>query len=126
MKTTHVKVGKRTFALAFTVDAMADMQETMEDFDLSTLSERARTPRGLIDMLAIMAKHGELLEGRTLDVDRSWFGSHVSPAPRQIVQVKIAVLTALAKGLQMETEQDNDDEHDEVLEELKKKEPTDG
>ncbi|MBQ8707756.1 MAG: hypothetical protein IJ523_06705 [Succinivibrionaceae bacterium] len=126
MKTVQLKIGKRTFALAFTLDAMCMMQETLPDFDLATISDRVKTPDGLLDIITIMAQQGELLEGRTLDVDRAWFGSHISPAPLRIAKIQITVLNALAEGLRMETEEDSPEETDEVLEEIKKKEATGG
>ena len=126
MKTTQLKIGKRTFALAFTLDAMCRMQQTMQDFDLSKISERVKTPDGLLDMIVILAQQGELLEGRTLNVDRAWFGSHISPAPVRVAQIQIAVLNALAEGMRMETEDDEPGETDEVLAEIKKKETTGG
>lgn len=126
MKTTEIKIGRRTFALAFTLDAMCRMQETMTDFDLSKLSERVRTPDGMLDMITILAQQGELLEGRVLDVDRAWFGSHISPAPVRIATLQVAVLSALAEGMRMETEEDEPEETDEVLAEIKKKETTGG
>ena len=126
MKTTQLKIGKRTFALAFTLDAMCRMQQTMQDFDLSKISERVKTPDGLLDMIVILAQQGELLEGRTLNVDRAWFGSHISPAPVRVAQIQIAVLNALAEGMRMETEDDEPGETDEVLAEIKKKGTTGG
>ena len=126
METTPLKIGKRTFALAFTLDAMCRMQQTMKDFDLSKISERVKTPDGLLDMIVILAQQGELLEGRTLNVDRAWFGSHISPAPVRVAQIQIAVLNALAEGMRMETEDDEPGETDEVLAEIKKKGMTGG
>lgn len=120
MKTTTVKAGGRTFALAFTLDALREMQETIEGFDLGKATDTLRTPGGMLDMLTAMARQGELLEGRKLDVDRAWLGSHISPAPRAVAPIQIALMTALADGLRMETEDEEQGETDEVLEEIKK------
>ena len=121
MKIQYVKIGKRTFALAFTLDAMATMTDMIQDFDLSQVATYARTPRGLGDLVYCLAQQGELLEGRSIDVDRAWIGAHLSPAPAKAAKVQIAVLTALADGLNMETDDEEKGEVDEVLEEIKKK-----
>lgn len=126
MKTTEVKIAGRTFALAFTLDALREMQETNEDFDLGDMTGALRTPGGLLDMLTAMARQGELLEGRPMDVDRAWFGSHISPAPAKVAKIQIAVMTALANGLDMETEDEEQGEKDAVLEEIKKNGIMDG
>lgn len=127
MKTIPLKVGGRTFELAFTLDAMCELQEEVEGFDLSKLSDLARTPKGLTQLLLALARQGELLNGRILDVGREWFGSHISPAPARIAKIQIAVLNALSAGMTMETdEEDEDEEHDVVLDEIKKKETPGG
>lgn len=124
MKTTPITIGRRTFALAFTLDALGRMQAEIPGFDLSTMTAHVKTPDGLAAMIAIMAQQGELLEGRALDVDRAWFGSHISPAPVRVAKLQIAVMNALAEGMRMETEENEDEETDEVLAEIKKKEET--
>lgn len=126
MKTTPLKIGGRSFSLAFTLDAMCQMEDAIEGFDISKLSEFVRSPKGLKKMVFIMAGQGELLEGRILDVDEAWFGSHISPAPGRIASVQVAVLAALSEGLSMETDDGNEGEKDVVLEELKKKETAAG
>ena len=123
MKTTPLKIGKRTFALAFTADAMAKFEETIEGFDLSKVSEQTKSMRTLLDSITILAEAGEDLEGRKLDVDRKWFGAHLSPAPLSVAKAQIAVLNAFAEGFRMEAETEDDDgEVDLLLEEVKKKE----
>lgn len=121
MKTTPVKIGKREFALALTADAVGRLQDTVPGFALDKIGELARDIRTLPDVLAALAWQGEYLEGRTLDVDRAWFGAHIRPAPASLARVQIAVLTALADGFRMETDDEEEGEQDVVLEELKKK-----
>lgn len=124
MKTTPLKVGGRTFALAFNLNAMEAMQNTIPGFELGKLAEYVRTPGGMKDMITILAAEGEAAEGRTLDVDREWFGRHISPSPAKIANIHVVILDCLREGLAMETEDDdNQGEVDVVLEELKKKEP---
>ena len=125
MKTTPVKIGKRTFALAFTADALADLEDTIPDFELANIAEQTKSLKTLLDTLYILARAGEDLEGRELDVDRRWFGIHVSPAPLSLAKVQIAVLNALAAGFNMESgEEEEQGEVDVVLEGIKQKDNT--
>ena len=122
MKITHLKIAKHDFALAFTLDALADIQDAIANFDISELSSYVKNPRNLSDIIFALAKQGEYLEGRTLDVDRAWIGGHLSPSPARIAAIQVSVLNALADGLRMETEDEETNEVDVTLEEIKKKE----
>ena len=125
MKTTDIKIGKKTFALAFTLDALAELEETIEGFSLADLAKYPRTAKGLGDLIYALAKQGELLQGRTLTVDRAWIGSHLSPAPARIAGYQVAVLEAINAGMDMETDDEEKGEEDVVLQELKKKDVRD-
>lgn len=121
MKEVTIKIGKREFALAFTLDAMAQLEKTIEGFNLGDLAQYPRTAKGLGDMIFAMAQQGELLAGRTLDVDRTWIGAHMSPSPAKVTGYQLAVLDCLNAALAMETEEGEEGEQDEVLNEIKKK-----
>lgn len=125
MKLTHVKIGGRTFALAFTLNVMADLEDAVPEFDIAKLTEYVKTPKGLLTILTIMAKQGEALENRVLDVDSSWFGAHIRPGPANLMGLQSAIMEAMYEGMRMETE-DDDGDSDVVLEEIKKKEKQDG
>lgn len=122
MKIIRVKFAKREFPLAFTMDALAAIEDMIPDFNIANLGEYSRNPRTLCDMLYCLAQQGSALEGKTLDVDRAWIGSHLSPAPAQTAKIQIAVLNALAEGMKMETEEEEQGEVDVTLEEIKKNE----
>lgn len=125
MAITTVKISGKTFRLAFTLDAMSEMADIIEGFSLDHLTELARSPRHLVTMLYIMAKQGELLEGRRLKEDRDWFGCHIKPNAASALKIQTAVFEALTDGLRMESEdEDPDEEKDVVLEEIKKNGPT--
>lgn len=125
MKRIKLKIGGRIFALAYTLDAMCELGETIPDFDMDKFSEYTKKPQQMLDLLVALAREGEALEGRTLDVDKKWFGSHISPAPASIAKVQVAIFTALADGMTMETDTGEDGEVDVVLEEIKKKDARD-
>lgn len=125
MKTIQLKIGGRTLALRFDLNAMVAMEETIPDFDIGKLSDYVRTPSGLLDMILILAREGEEAEGRTLDIDKKWLGRHLTPSPAKIAKVHVVVLDTLREGLNMETEDEDEGEVDVVLEEIKKKEEKD-
>ena len=126
MKTIPVKIGGKELRLAFTLDAMSMLQECVPEFDMNKLASYAKTPKGLADMVYVMAQQGELLEGRHLDVDRAWIGCHIAPSPGRIARIQIAVLNTLAEWMHMETEDDDEYEHDVTLEQIRKKETAAG
>lgn len=126
MKTTKLKIGGREFALLFDLNAMQAMEDGIKDFDLSKLSDYVRTPGGMLDIITILAREGEEAEGRVLDVDKRWFGRHISPSPAKIANIHVTILDCLRDGLTMETEDEDEGEVDVVLEEIKKKEERDG
>ena len=124
MEKRTVKIAKRIFPLAFTLGAMEELQNKIENFNLAKLQEYVKSPGGLMDILLALMRQGAILEGKALDVDRTWLASHLSPAPIRMAPIQVAILNALSDGLTMETEQD-EGEVDVVLEEIKKKETTD-
>ena len=126
MKLTHVKIGGRTFALAFTLNVMADLEDALPEFDIAKLTEYVKTPKGLLTILTIMAKQGEALENRVLDVDSSWFGAHIRPGPANLMGLQSAIMEAMIEGMKMETEDGEEEQVDVVLEDIKKKEKKDG
>lgn len=126
MKLTHVKIGGRSFALAFNLNAMADLEDAVPNFEITRLTEYVKKPRGLIEILTIMARQGEMLEGRVLDVEGSWFGAHIRPGPANLMALQSAIMEAMIEGMKMETEDGEEEQVDVVLEEIKKKEKKDG
>lgn len=122
MKTEKIVIFGREFALAFTLSALGRLEDDISDFNLSKLSEYVRSPNGMLTILEALAEQGEMLEGRKLDVDKEWFGNHISPAPKRIASIQVAIFNALSEGLKMDTEDDEGEEKDLVLEEIKKKE----
>ena len=120
----EIKIRKQILSLAFTLDAMAEMEKTIPDFTLNDIYKYPRSAGTLADMLYILAKYGEDLAGRQLAMDRKDFG-RLSPSPAKIAEMQVAVFKALAEGLMMVSENDEDQEQDVVLNELKKKETKD-
>lgn len=118
-----VKIAKRSFPLAFTLGAMEELTQKIENFNLAKLQDYVKSPSGLIDILLALMRQGAILEGKALDVDRAWLASHLSPSPMRMAPIQVEVLNALSDGLTMETEE-AEGEVDVVLEEIKKNETT--
>lgn len=123
VKTQSIKIGGRTFSLAFTLKTLLDMQEHIEGFDYNRIEEIVRRPQGLVDVLYYLMKTGEALEGRELDVDSDWIALHIPPSAKQILYLQILIRDTMQDNMHMETEEDDDRsrEVDLVLQELQKK-----
>lgn len=119
---TEIKIAGRTFALAFTLNAMIEMQQQITDFSMTKISEYPRTPEGLRTIILALAREGEYLEGRKLDIDAAWLGSHIKPSPARIAKIQTAIVQAIMEGMELENDDGSDAETDVVLEEIRKKE----
>lgn len=119
---TEIKIAGRTFALAFTLNAMIEMQQKIPDFSMTKISEYPRTPEGLRTIILALAREGEYLEGRKLDIDAAWLGSHIKPSPSRIAKIQTAIVQAIMEGMELENDDGSDEETDVVLEEIRKKE----
>ena len=122
MKNNTVTIAGETFALAFTMDALDMIERAIPEFNMNSVSDHARRPGHMVDILYAMAQQGELLEGREIARDRAWFGSHIPAAPRKIAQLQVAVFNCMTEALKMEQEVEKPAVRDLVLEEIKKNE----
>jgi len=123
IKTQSVKIGGRTFSLAFTLKTLLDMQEHIEGFDYNRIEEIVRQPRGMVDVLYSLIKTGEALEGRELDIDKEWLALYIPPTVKKILYLQILIRDTMQDSMHMETEEDDERsrEVDLVLQELQKK-----
>lgn len=120
---TEIKIAGRTFALAFTLNAMIELQQQIPDFSMAKISEYPRTPEGLRTLILALAREGEFLEGRILDVDAVWLGSHIKPSPARIAKIQTAIIETIMDGMELENDDGSENEEtDVVLEEIRKKE----
>lgn len=120
MKQHKVSIGGESFALAFTMDALDMIESMIPDFNMSTVSQYTRRAGAMVDILYAMVSQGELLEGRKLEKDRAWFGSHIPAAPRKIAEIQVAIYNTIADAIKTENETDEKGEIDVTLEEIKK------
>ena len=119
---TEIKIADRTFALAFTLNAMIEMQQQIPEFSMAKISEYPRTPEGLRTIILALAREGEYLKGRKLEIDAAWLGSHIKPSPARIAKIQTAIVQAIMEGMELENDDGSDEETDVVLDEIRKKE----
>ena len=125
MKKYSVTIAKKDFPIVFTLGTMEMLEETIEGFDLTNIDKVLRSTKGLLDVLFCMAKEGSILEGKPMTESRQWFGAHCPASKAWIVKAHEAIVNAMITGMDMETDdEDQDEEVDVVLQELKKNEET--
>lgn len=122
MKEHRIKMAKREFPLVFSLGTLQLLEETIEGFDLAQVDELLRSTKGLLDVLYCLAAEGAIAEGHELKESRAWFGAHAPAARGWIVGAHETVVATLIDGMSMETDdEDENEEVDVVLEEIKKK-----
>ena len=123
MKEHKVKIGKREFPLVFTLGTLETMETEIPDFNLTEIDGILSKTSGLLSVLYLLAQEGAIAQGKALDVDRQWFGAHIPASKSCIVRIHEAIVDTLVDFMSMETaEEDENQEVDVTLEELKKKE----
>ena len=123
MKEHKVKIGKKEFPLVFTLGTLETMEAEIPDFNLTEIDGILSKTSGLLSVLYLLAQEGAIAQGKSLDVDRKWFGAHIPASKACIVRIHEAIVDTLVDFMSMETaEEDADQEVDVTLEELKKKE----
>lgn len=123
---THITIDGRDIPLAFTLGAMEQLEQRFgAPFDLKAIVDRVNQPSVLLTLAGILAGEGQALTGEAAPVDRAWIARHA--AAGAIFPMAKACIDEINASMAMETaEEDEDEEVDLVLEELKKKEPTGG
>ena len=122
MKKHSITIGGREFPLAFTLHTMIRMEREIEGFDFANIMELVRKPAGMLDMLYCLAETGAALDGGQLDVDREWMSLRIPVSLKKMSEMQVEIMETLSDGMSMETDTEDDEEVDVVLEEIKKKE----
>ena len=123
MKEHKVKIGKKEFPLVFTLGTLETMEAEIPDFSLTEIDGILSKTSGLLSVLYLLAQEGAIAQGKSLDVDRKWFGAHIPASKSCIVRIHEVIVDTLVDFMSMETaEEDENQEVDVTLEELKKKE----
>ena len=99
------------------------MESEIPNFSLGEIDNILSTTGGLLTVLFLLAQEGAIAQGKPLDVDRKWFGAHIPASKSCIVKIHEAIVNTMLDYMEMETaEEDENQEVDVTLEELKKKE----
>lgn len=124
----EVKIGGKTFPLAFTLKTLIDLQTEIKDFDLASLEiSVAKDPKGLMDLLYLLASSGAALEDKELDVSREWMAARIPASAKRMADIQVAMMDTISDGMAMETEEaEEENEVDVTLWEIKKNSMTDG
>lgn len=124
----EVKIGGKTFPLAFTLKTLIDLQTEIKDFDLASLEiSVAKDPKGLMDLLYLLASSGAALEDKELDVSREWMAARIPASAKRMADIQVAMMDTISDGMAMETEEaEEENEVDVTLREIKKNSMMDG
>ena len=125
---TELTIGKRKIPLVFDMDSWIEIEENV--CALSRLNEvvdqhnmqgrKSDMLRSLVAMVRIMGNEGLELDGQSRDLTDEWLKKNIRPA--QMLDIKVAVITEIDKGMRLETvEHKENEERDLVLEEINKK-----
>lgn len=121
-----IKVGGREWPLAFTLDAMDELeQRTGKTIDQLTFRVKTRQDREtLLQTLEVLMAEGAVGTGMSTPTAQEL---RAAMRPGELMGALVAVSDAISAGMAMETEEDSGPaEVDLVLEEIKKKEKPDG
>lgn len=125
---TELTIGKRKIPLVFDMDSWIEIEENV--CALSRLNEvvdqhnmqgrKSDMLRSLVAMVRIMGNEGLELDGQPKDLTDEWLKKTIRPG--QMLDIKVAVITEIDKGMYLETvEHKENEERDLVLEEINKK-----
>ena len=125
---TELTIGKRKIPLVFDMDSWIEIEENV--CALSRLNEvvgqhnmqgrKSDMLRSLVAMVRIMGNEGLELDGQPKDLTDEWLKKNIRPG--QMLDIKVAVITEIDKGMRLETvEYKENEERDLVLEEINKK-----
>lgn len=118
-----IKIGGKKIQLVYTLDTMDRVQAMNggDALDVRGLVEKMRDRTFLVRLLVEMAK-----DANVQVPDEKWLKGHIYPG--QLPTLQIAIMETITEAMNMETldGDDDDEEVDEILEELKKKETTGG
>lgn len=117
-----VSIGGRELKLVYNMRVQALIEDELE-LDFTEFNEKLtkskRCTRLVISAMRIMANEGLRQDGQEPDVTDEWLMDHMQPVYTQTYRV--AAIGAVAKGWFMETDNSYNEEQDETLIELRKK-----
>lgn len=123
----NVTIGGRSFDLVYNMRVQAQIEDELEiDFTEfnQKITKSKRCTKLVISALRILGNEGLRKAGEQPDLTDEWLMDHTQPVYTQTYRV--AVIGAIAKGWFMESDNSYNEEQDETLNELRKKNETTG
>ena len=122
VKSAAVKIGGRVIPLRYgmRVQEQVDEELEMDFYELQTkLDKGKRNTKETIKIIRMLGNEGLRFAGKEPDLTDDWLRDHMQPA--EIINYRLAALAAMTAGWQMETDNSDEEEQDEVLNEIRKK-----
>lgn len=118
-----IKIDGKEFPLAFTLGTVELLEAMIPAFEIGKLEEYMGSVKGLLDLMYCMAQQGAIREtGKPMKESRAWFGAHCPLRKKWIDMATEAIKSTFVDAMDMEADdEDEDQEVDVVLENLKKK-----
>ena len=121
IRRVSITVGKREIPLRYSLRTQVQMEEELEmDYtELMTAIRKKKNTMLIVRMLRILGNAGLQRAGLEADLTDDWLMDHI--LPMNMAVYRTAAIGAMTKGWYMENEEANEEEQDEILAEIRKK-----
>ena len=121
MENISLNIGERKIPLRFRMNQFIEIEENVGNLgEVKELILKGKNRlRNMITVIRILGNAGLKHAGEEPDLTDDWLRDHMRPA--EVIQYRLAALAAMAAGWQMETDNSDEEEQDEVLNEIRKK-----
>lgn len=122
VKSAAVKIGGRVIQLRYGMRVQEQVEDEldMDFYELQTkLDKGKRSTKETIKVIRMMGNEGLRKAGEAPDLTDEWLRDNMKPA--EIINYRLAALAATVAGWQMETDNSFEEEQDETLNEIRKK-----
>ena len=122
VKSAAVKIGGRVIPLRYGMRVQEQVEDEldMDFYELQTkLDKGKRATKETIKIIRMMGNEGLRVAGEAPDLTDDWLRDNMQPS--EIIYYRVAALAATTAGWQMETDHSDEEEQDEVLNEIRKK-----
>lgn len=120
IKQVDISVGKREISLRYTLRTQMEMDEELDlSFEEAQEKIKKKNTKTVVSLMRILGNEGLRLNGKAADLTDEWLTGHIAPV--NMTAYRIALMGAMTKGWFMETEEATDEEKDDILAEIRKK-----
>lgn len=122
IRAIQVEIGGREIPLKYSTRVMLEIEDRL-DMDYAEMNDQLRkkkfSSRKVIQLLMLCGNAGLKAAGKEPDLEEEWLIDHIQPG--YITSYRIALLGAVTAGWFMETEVGHEEEQDDILAEIRKK-----